>query len=141
MWPNETADKNCEAWPLIAEGTSRSHLSGRSCPRATIRCFQVVAVVDPQVGLNTVSHDQLLKTSPRFVAPNDTREGHASTEAGGDHGDGGCATEPVFLFVHADHDAWLFGVQLRGVTNQVAIQDQVADDGDVGTLAGFRHEG
>jgi hypothetical protein len=96
-------------------------------------------IVDPQVWFDVVRVDQLLKALTWFVTSDDSGKRHASTEPGRDHCNSRCASEPVFLFVHANHDAWLLRIQLRRIADQVSIEDQVADDRNVRTLAVLKH--
>jgi hypothetical protein len=97
------------------------------------------SIVDPQVRFNVVVRNQFLKASTWFIPAQDPGKRHVSTEPSGDHRDGGCATEPVFLFIDSNDDARLFRIQLRRVANQVSIKDQVANHCDVWTLAILKH--
>jgi len=91
------------------------------------------------VRFNIVVRNQFLKASTWIVASDDTGERDPSTKSRCDHRNGGCATESVFLFVDTDHDAWLLGIQPRGIADQVAVEDQVAHDRDVRAFLVLRH--
>jgi hypothetical protein len=125
------ADRSCNfpiapIWPQLTTGNDALLPRRRS-------------VVDPQVRFNTVVRNQLLKASTWLIPPHDAGECHTCSKPGGDHGNCGCTTQPIFLLVHSNHDARLLGVQLRGVPNQVSIEDEVANDSDVRMLAILKH--
>jgi len=64
---------------------------------------------------------QLHKPLARLVPTYNTSQGHACTKTCGQHGDRSRATKSVFLLVHTDDYSRLLGIELRRVTDQVAI--------------------
>ncbi len=97
-------------------------------------------IINPQVRFNTWGVDQASQSIAWFIPSDDTRQRDLGPEACGDHGNGCCTTETVFLPVHTNDNTRLFGIQLAGVADQVAVENQVASDGNVRTFAGFKRE-
>ena len=89
---------------------------------------------------NAMFIDQSSHCVTGFIATYDTCQSNGGPEARRNHRDSRCATETVFFFLDTNYNAWLFGIQLRGISDQIGIEDQVANDRDVRALARIKHE-